>query len=248
MLPRVCSFACLLFCSIPFFAAKGTYSRSAVSVSLHCFQKQTCPVALVRSPDGIKTVQRTFQRERTFLLDRDIEFYVPDIELITASGHWNLPVPEDWVDFDVLWSPDSKFVAMTGNLNGYIESVRVYQITESDPVRITVTKMPSADMWRRFPPCRALHADPTVCEASQHNEEDFNFAAVAWADAHTLVLMSEVPCSSLWGGIMCQVMGYEVDLHSGNIVETMTARDFKQKWQHEMAWRFRIPDPPEWQN
>ncbi len=177
----------------------------------------------------------------------DIEFYVPDIEVITASGHWDLPIPADWVDFDVLWSPDSKFVALTGNLNGYIESVRVFQITESGPVSIDVAKMPFADMIRRFPPCRAAHADPTVCAAS-HDDKDFNFAAIAWTGTHTLVLMSEVPCTSLWGGIMCQVMGYEVDPPGGNIVETMTARDFQRKWQHEIAWSFHIPEPPEWQN
>lgn len=229
-------------------AAGGTYARSAISVSLQCFQKQTCSVALVRSPDGIKTVRRIFQREQTFRWDRDdIEFYVPDVELITASGHWNLSIPVDWNDFDVLWSPDSKFVALTGNMNGYMESVRVFQITESGPVNVDVAKMPFADMIRRFPPCRALHADPTVCGAS-HDDEDFNFAAIAWADTHTLVLMSEVPCTSLWGGIMCQVMGYKVNLPGGNIVETMLARDFQRKWQHEMAWRFRVPEPPEWQN
>jgi hypothetical protein len=44
------------------------------------------------------------------------------------------------------------------------------------------------------------------------------------------------------------VMGYEVDLPDGKIVKTMSAQDFKNKWQHAMPWSFHVPEPPEWQN
>jgi hypothetical protein len=189
-------FLSLLICVMPLFAAKGTYSRSAVSVYPHCDQTEKCPDVLVRSPDGTRSV-RLFSE-----WDKTLREYAGNVEIRTASGHWSLAVPGEWVNFDVLWSPDSKFVALTGNPNGYTESVRVFQIGESGPVRVEAAKASFADMMRRFPPCRARNADPVLC-AGHHDEDDLNFAAVAWEDSRTLVLMSEVICSSSQGGIMC---------------------------------------------
>jgi hypothetical protein len=46
------------------------------------------------------------------------------------------------------------------------------------------------------------------------------------------------------GGIMCQVLGYEVDAKSGKILRRMEAKEFAKSWQHSMAWKFRIPERP----
>ena len=45
---------------------------------------------------------------------------------------------------------------------------------------------------------------------------------------------------------MCQVMGYEVEVPSGKLVHAMTAREFKSRWQHSMAWKFHNPEAPAW--
>ena len=58
----------------------------------------------------------------------------------------------------------------------------------------------------------------------------------------------EVPCSSSYGGIMCQVQGYEVNVPTGSIAMRLTARDIKARWQSHMAWTFHIPDPPEYRS
>jgi hypothetical protein len=136
---------------------------------------------------------------------------------------------------------------LTGDINGYTESMRVFAITESGPEQIDAALQPARDMARRLDPYCARYVGNLAC-VPDLGEDSLNFAAIAWTNQHALVLMSEVPCDSIMGGIMCQVMGYEVDLPSGTIVNTMTPIEFKKKWQHAMAWRFRIPDPPQSQN
>jgi hypothetical protein len=48
------------------------------------------------------------------------------------------------------------------------------------------------------------------------------------------------------GGIMCQVMGYEVSVPGGTIARRMEASEFARRWQPSMAWKFNIPDLPEY--
>jgi hypothetical protein len=64
-------------------------------------------------------------------------------------------------------------------------------------------------------------------------------------DSSRMVVMTEIPCSSRFGGIMCQVLGYEIEVPSGKILRRMEPKDFARRWQHSMGWKFRIPDPPE---
>jgi hypothetical protein len=181
--------------------------------------------------------------------DKKNQMSIPDVELKTPHGTWELPLDAEWLltEYDLLWSPDSRFIAVTGGLNAYTESMRVFAITASGPQPIDPTPLPARDMLLRFPPCKAARIERSVCE-QQEKDLFFNFAAISWKDSHTLVLMAEVPCGSLWGGIMCQAMGYEIDLLSGKVTSSMPAREFKRKWQHEMAWRFEVPDPPKWEN
>jgi hypothetical protein len=185
--------------------------------------------------------------QRSFALDSGTSLKLPLVEVVTAQGRWPLELDGEWFnDVDVLWSPDSDFLALTGDMNGYTESIRVFAITQSGPVKLNASLQPARDMLRRFPPCRARHSDIGCPDDS--SDIGLNFAAIAWSDSHILVLMSEVPCDSIWGGIMCQVMGYEVNLPSGRIVRALPATAFQKKWQHAMAWKFRIPEPPEWKN
>ena len=39
-----------------------------------------------------------------------------------------------------------------------------------------------------------------------------------------VVVMAEVPCSTYMGGVMCQVLGYELSMPSGKIVRRMEPR------------------------
>jgi len=87
-----------------------------------------------------------------------------------------------------------------------------------------------------------------TCKAIEENPE-YNMTGIDWGgDSSTIVVMAEVPCSSAHGGIMCQVMGYELDVPTGRILQRMTARQFAAAWQRSMAWKFEVPSPPEYCN
>jgi len=233
-------FVLVLFISTPLISRAGTYSRSATRVSLMCDERRTCRPVSVRSPDGTMQVRRAFER------DSESHLNLPEVRVITPKGTWDLNFPF-WVDVDVLWSPDSQFVALSGNPTSYTNGIVVFRVSDSGPVEIDAAREPFEDMLRRFPPCRATHADKDLCKQISAHEDYLNFAAVDWSGDHTVVVMGEVPPSGSLGGIMGQVMGYEVELPSGKIERTMTAREFKARWQHSMPWRFTIPESPEWQ-
>jgi hypothetical protein len=239
MLYRV-MFVLVLLSSTPLISKAGTYSRSATRVSLNCDDRRTCRPVSVRSPDGTMNVRRDFQGDA-----KDHPSF-PEVRVITPKGTWELNVPF-WVDVDVLWSPDSQFIALSGNYNGYTNGMVVFRVSDSGLVEIDAAREPFEDMLRRFPPCRAANADEELCKQISAHEDYLNFAAVDWSGQHTLVVMSEVPPGGQYGGILGQVMGYEVELPSGKIERTMTAREFKARWQHSMPWRFSIPESPEWQ-
>lgn len=229
----------VLFGVMPLTAGAGTYSQSATTISLFCDVGKHCRSVSVRSPDGTRIVRREFK------WDPKSHANLPYLGVETATDSWVPHIPF-WLDVDALWSPDSQFIAFSGNPNGTTNGVRVFRVSDSRLSEIDVAREPFEDMLRTFPPCKARYADRKFC-STVNSVDDFNFAAVAWADPRTVVLMGEVPCSSLWGGIMCEVMGYEVDVQSGEIVQRMTAVEFKKRWQHVLAWRFHVPDPPEWQ-
>ncbi|HEX3742088.1 MAG TPA: hypothetical protein VHV29_20475 [Terriglobales bacterium] len=83
-----------------------------------------------------------------------------------------------------------------------------------------------------------------MCAKIAHDPE-YNMSGLAWADrSSAVIVMAEVPFSSSYGGIMCQVLGYKLDTVTGKILQRMTARQLKSRWQHAMAWQLRTPHPP----
>jgi hypothetical protein len=108
-----------------------------------------------------------------------------------------------------------------------------------------MTQAIQADMVRLFPPCKALNRDAQNC-ASIAKHPEWNISGIAWANGSAaIIVMAEVPCSSSYGGIMCQVQGYELNVPTGAIVKRFSPRELKAQWQGSMAWEMRIPEPPE---
>jgi hypothetical protein len=99
-------------------------------------------------------------------------------------------------------------------------------------------------MVASYPPCKASNRDEVRCKEIEKQPE-YNMSGVGWSDGGSdIVVVAEVPCSSSYGGIMCQVLGYKLDAVSGNIRQRMTARELKKRWQHDVGWQLQIPDPP----
>ena len=101
-------------------------------------------------------------------------------------------------------------------------------------------------MVKAFPPCKASQLDRKTCLEIE-KDPNFNMTGIDWTDdSSSVVVMGEVPCSGGHGGIMCQVMGYELNVPNGSIVRRMNSKEFAKNWQKSMAWRFHDPGPPEY--
>jgi hypothetical protein len=147
---------------------------------------------------------------------------------------------------ELLWSPDSRAFFINGGESAYSGFfVDVYRIDGDRVRKVNVTSRAQRDMVAMFPPCRAEGVTKTDCVRMANNPE-FNMSGLAWVGASTaVVVMAEVPCSSLYGGIMCQVRGYEVSATDGRILKRFSATALKQQWQKSMAFEMKVPDPPE---
>ena len=169
----------------------------------------------------------------------------PDLYLRvrTPSGQWHVVnVPEG--AHDVLWAPDSKAFFVDGGISSYSGFfVEVYRIRDNFVIRSSVTNRAQRDMVRTFPPCKAFNRDDETCHRIEADPE-FNMSGLAWATKSSIIVMAEVPCSSSYGGIMCAVEGYQLEVPGGRIEKRLTAGQLKALWQPAMAWNMRIPEPP----
>jgi len=148
---------------------------------------------------------------------------------------------------ELLWSPNSNEFLINGGetaISGFF--VDVYQIAPKEVEKFDVTDAAQKDMVRSFPPCKATILDERECHRME-NHPDYNMSAVAWVpEKSAIIVMAQIPCSSSYGGIMCQLLGYEIQVPSGKILQRLTAKELKEKWQHDIGWRMSIPDPPDY--
>jgi hypothetical protein len=60
------------------------------------------------------------------------------------------------------------------------------------------------------------------------------------------VVLAQVPCTSNYGGISCQSMGYEVEVPSGKILKRLQPAEFKKTYQKFMEQKYDVPIPPQY--
>jgi hypothetical protein len=151
------------------------------------------------------------------------------------------------VEDEITWSPDSKAFFINGNenANGW-DLLAVHRLDDPQLGPGYVAREVKQDTFRSFPPCQANPS--TVDDCSELGTEPYDYIGVVALDwignSSRMVVMTETPCSSRFGGISCQFLGYEIEVPSGKILRRMEPKEFAKRWQHSMAWRFQIPDPP----
>ncbi|HTZ75430.1 MAG TPA: hypothetical protein VMB47_16020 [Candidatus Aquilonibacter sp.] len=152
------------------------------------------------------------------------------------------------VDDEILWSPNSQALFISGNNNANSDyHFAVYRVSQSKvEVVDDVAQEALQDMVRSFPPCRAKDPIANCAELAKAPDDYIGTAAIDWLpDSSGIVMMAEVTCSSSMGGIMCETLGYEIEIPSGKILRRMEPKDFAKRWQQSMAWKFQDPGPPE---
>ena len=232
-----------LFIAARINAAEPTWAKAAVALEPPCDHGPSAPLQRISSPDRTAIAEIDCRRS-----DRD---YGPIVRVISHGWTQTLPLVDPgndlWRPQELLWSPDSRMFLVNGGENAYAGfGVVVYELGEAALVRHDVTASAQKDMLVRFPPCKALNADDSDCKRMEA-DPDFNMSAIAWTNGSSnIVVFAEVPCSSSYGGIMCQVQGYELDAKTGRILKRLDARELKRQWQTSAAWNIRIPEPAEY--
>jgi hypothetical protein len=219
--------------------AKGTYKNQTPRTALSS-STAPCKAINIPSPDSLSNIKVQYRNIGEDFMTAYLLLKTPTEE------RREVELPDGFQDVDLLWAPDSKkFFVNGGNGGGYWGFwVYVYLISDPRVHGISIARDAQRDMVESFPPCKATWLDRKTCEAMEKNPE-YNMSGIDWVgDASAIVVMAEVPCSGSSGGIMCQIMGYELEVPTGRVVKRMTAREFAANWQKSMAWKFQIPDPP----
>jgi hypothetical protein len=216
------------------------WAKKAVAIREDCYDKSPQKIF---SPNGKVTVQvlchaadSDGDRVRYFRIT-DSAGRTNDVEF---EGQYQRGV-------ELHWSPDSTAFFVNGNETSISGNyVYVYRFGGRGVAKLDVTQAAQRDMVLSFPPCKAIFDQQPDCRAIEKNPE-YNMSAIDWApNKSAIVVMAEVPCSSDYGGIMCQVLGYELEVPTGKILSRMTATELKKKWQSSMNWKMNIPSPPEY--
>jgi hypothetical protein len=229
----------LLLVLLPALAAadKPTWARKATGFAGVCTSGNCRPLRIV-APDKKSAVEVLYQDGNAYLRITAPDQPVREVRDVSGS-------PSN----DLLWAPDSKaFFVDGGEGMSSPGFVQVYLLDEAQVRALDVTQQAEQDMVKTYPPCKAVYLDLATCRKMERDPE-YNLTAIDWVkDSSAMVMMAEVPCTSNFGGIMCQSMGYEVEVPSGKILKRMTPPELKTEWQKEMVQRFRIPEPPQYQN
>ena len=127
-----------------------------------------------------------------------------------------------WRPEELVWAPDASAFVINGSesaIAGFDFVVFDIERVPIAPVRISAAAQ--RDMIATYPECEARNLEPDDCRRIECKSE-FNMSAIAWTRAaKAVVVFAEVPCSSTYGGIMCQVMGYELEVATGRILARM---------------------------
>ncbi len=234
---KVCLRTCALFLvltPLAAFAGKPNWIKHATGFAGQC--QSGCPTVHVAAPDKTTSVEVLYQDGGAYL--RVTEAGKPAREI-----HDVFTSPRN----DLLWAPDSKaFLVDAGEGMTSPSFVQVYLLDDPQLRSIEVTHLIGEDMVKSFPPCQALFADPVGCRKIAASP-DYNMTAITWTkDSSALVILAQVPCTSNFGGISCQSMGYEVEVPSGKILKRIPPAEFKKEYQKFMEQKYDVPIAPQY--
>jgi hypothetical protein len=189
------------------------------------------------------------------------EGYLQAFLRVTTPTHSSrdTALPEGYQENHLLWSPDSKSFFVNGGNGGSYWGFWVYVYLADDPAMpIDVVNEARRDMLNAFPPCKAAYPnnrDAAGCKEESRNKDiscdklepdpeyasSYNMTGIDWVSSSVILVVAHIPCSTSHGGIMCQVMGYELEVPSGRILKRISAKQLKLESRIS-----RIPDPPKY--
>lgn len=221
---------------------KPMWAAEATALDLRCEPGQSG----IQSPDHRYSVTVNCETHKGVVVDQPVTYETYSLRVMAlAGGASAAPLREG--AYELLWAPSSRMFLVNGSENSYSGFfVDVYQIGPSGVRKLTITGPAQRDMVKTFPPCKAWNRDEATC-AGIASDPEFNMSGLAWtANSSAIRVFAEVPCDSLYGGIMCQIRGYELNALDGSILKRLSASQTKRQWGKYAAWNIRIPEPPKY--
>jgi hypothetical protein len=241
--------------AIPYaLAAKPTWAKKATGFPSECREKRDfmrCKPVRIPAPDGKSSVEVFYKSQAITPQDSILE---ASLRVTTPRGGTvEMGVPWGFQDIDLLWSPDSKAFFINGGRGSAIAGFFVYVYLLDGPAiseiqSTDLTRAAMRDMVHSFPPCKAASLDLYDCKAMETDPDYYNMSGLDWVgDSSHLLVLAQVPCTSRFGGIMCEAMGYVLHLPTGRILRRIEAKELKSQWQKSIAFNLEVPEPPEYE-
>jgi len=248
----------------PAFPVQPRWANKATAFPNLCYSDKAaaCKPLHIPAPDGKSSVEVLYRKDLSSLAD---DWWLQAYLRVTAPGTSarEAALPDNFegaTNAEILWSPDSRGFFVNGSDSAITGSMYVYLADEPTQPK-DITEEAQRDMLKEFPPCKAAFPnahDAKGCKKAsryqvpgcEYGKPDPKYTAesymvgIDWVNASTILVMAEIPCDTLFGGIMCQVMGYELEVPSGRILKRIDAKHLKLDWQKSIAWKFRMPEPP----
>lgn len=252
-----------LFATAPFaLAAKPSWAKKATAFAGQCWpgKTQLCKPVRISSPDGKSSVEVRYRKQ--VLKQVLTQYTIPDNWILQAYLRVSTPgrgtseaaLHESFQNVDLLWSPDSQAFFVDGDGDGApVSGFWMYVYLADNPSNPRdITEIARRDMLKEFPASKAAYPnanDAMGCKVGSRDQlgvdaDSVNVTGIDWMTPSSILVMAEVPGDTLYGGIMGQVMGYELQVPTGRILKRIDAKHLKQEWQKSMAWNLRVPDPP----
>lgn len=216
------------------FAGKPNWIKHATGFAGQC--PSECPALHITAPDKTTVVEVLYQQGGAYLRVTQAGKPAREIHDVFTSPH-----------NDLLWAPDSKaFLVDAGEGMTSPSFVQVYLLDDPQLRAVDITHDIDRDMVNSFPPCKALFLDPTSCRRIEKSPE-YNMTGITWTkDSSALVVLAQVPCTSNYGGISCQSMGYEVEVPSGKILQRIPPPEFRKEYQKFLEQKYELPIAPQY--
>jgi len=224
------------------------WSKKGITFPINCPPFKSCHTLRIVSPNGENTIEVTYQKSTGYPAGYPITTETASLQVAGFGTHAASVPILDGVEDEIAWSPDSKCFFINSNYNGYVDEIfAVHCVNEPDLGPGHITQQVEQDMARSFPPCEAVLISREQCTEMAADPDYLGVVALDWIHGSSeMVVMADVPCDTMWGGIMCQVLGYEIAVPSGKILRRMEPKEFAKEWQHSMAWKFRVPEAPKY--
>ena len=133
---------------------------------------------------------------------------------------------------ELLWSPDSKAVAVSSS-NGSVLGewhMLVYFVDRKAFHPLAISQAVRTDFARRFPACVGETATCSTTKLAK-DLSWINVAAIRWlGDSSKLLVVAQMPCSLAYGTNQCTFEGYEVEVPTGKILERYGKEAFAKRW------------------